>query len=177
MRKVSVTLAIMLLAGGCTSIPYECPLGHECIGTTDAYQAAIENRGNSESVFGEPFESDKKAATGDEQPLQGQWRPYAGGGLSDKPVYQPPQPVRIWIAPWVAEDGLLRSGQFIYATRKGGWQMGQMREEGIGGALLNPRTLLRPAPPSSGSASSPSGSASSPNRVQPQQRLIPQAED
>lgn len=168
MKKVSLFSFGLLILSGCSSIPYSCALGNECVGTDEAYEAAIENRGNSESTLGEPFKKGNKASrtrpgsSQQELLVESEWRPYAGGGLSDQPLYLPPRPVRIWIAPWQAEDGLLRSGQFIYATRKGGWQMGQMRDGGAASGLLQPHTFER------------STARGNIQRVQPEQQLIPQ---
>lgn len=162
--KVLLSMGALLILSGCTTIPYQCELGEECIGAKEAYGAAVENRGNSESVFGEPFDAEDGDA---QRVLESEFRPYAGGGLTDKPLYQPPRPVRIWVAPWKGDDGMLRSGQFIYATRKGGWQMGELREQGVGGQLLHERTVLRPATPEPEKA---------PKRVQPAAQLGPKAE-
>lgn len=171
-RKPRILLALGALAAltisGCATVPYDCPLGTECVGTKEVYDAAVSNQGNSESVLG--FKEDKKdsqaaSTKGEDQedkPLTAQWRPFAGGGLTDKPVYQPPQPVRIWIAPWKASDGLLRSGQFIYATRPGRWTMGEMRSEGVGGQVLRPRAVLKPADQDAAE-----------KRVQPEAQLVP----
>lgn len=182
-RKPRILLALGALAAltisGCATVPYDCPLGTECVGTKEVYDAAVSNQGNSESVMG--FKKDKKQSQAvadfdfhdtdsfsmpnDSQqakPHTAQWRPYAGGGLTDKPVYQPPQPVRIWIAPWKASDGLLRSGQFIYATRPGRWTMGEMRSEGVGSQVLRPRAVLKPA-----------DQKTAEKRVQPEAQLVP----
>lgn len=175
---LAVAALSALVVSGCTTVPYDCPLGTECVGTKEVYDSALANGGNSESVMGfkdEKGSSKDKAARfdfdeGDDftvastgkksDPKAAQWNPYAGGGLTEKPVYQPPQPVRIWIAPWKADDGLLRSGQFIYATRPGRWTMGEMRSEGVGGQVLRPRPALKP-------------SAVENKRVQPEAQLVP----
>jgi|GEM_PF-2516615 len=165
-----LAVAALGLVSGCASVQHNCPLGEECVGTHDVYEAAVGGGGDSESVL--PGAGGPRAeleASGSDLGFaeQGTWRPYAGGGLSDRPLYQPPQPVRIWLAPWQASDGWLRSGQYLYVTREGGWSFGELREPGVGADLLGPRRLPGITP----AEEEPSPTRT--DRVQPEQNLLP----
>lgn len=149
-------LLVSPLALNACAVMYECQLGEECYNTEDAYNAAVSGGGNSESVM--PYGPVKESKEDEESEgiKQGEWQPYSGSRLTDRPVYQPPQPRRIWIAPW-REDGILRAGQFIFVVQPGYWNMGQMDEDGVAAQLLSPVSSENGLPP----------------RVQPHENLLP----
>lgn len=156
-------LAVLLLLSGCATVQHECRLGEECVGTTDVYQAAVANQGNSESVMADAA----MRVAGAQQEIVEQWRPYDGGGLTDQPVYRPGKPVRIWVAPWRGSDGILRSGEYLYVTLPDEWSYGELRADGIGAGMIGPSfggQEVRPAPQYQPNA----------NRVQPRMRMIPE---
>lgn len=156
-------LAVLLLLSGCATVQHECKLGEECVGTSDVYQAAVANQGNSESVMADAA----MRVAGEQQEIVEQWRPYDGGGLTDQPVYRPGKPVRIWVAPWRGSDGILRSGEYLYVTLPDAWSYGELRADGIGAGMIGPSfgsQEVRPAPQYQ----------SNPNRIQPHMRMIPE---
>lgn len=170
--KISSLLVFSVVIAGCAA-KHNCQLGEECYGLEDAYQAALENGGNSETVLPEYSNKGKgkkiasSSANAENLQLQG-FSAYAGEKLTNKPIYQPPKPIRIWIAPWQAEldsdtqkDPVLMGDQFLYATIPGYWQMGELRSEGEAAQML-----LEP------SFNNNSNQAKQTQRVQPQQQLI-----
>src|SRR5690606_33039606 len=163
--KVAALAVLVLGASGCSST-YKCPLGNECSDVYDSYRAAAANGGNKETTMpnankhGVPFDQQDE----DEKKIGLQaYNPYAGGAMTERPVYQPPRPLRIWIAPWQAQldsltqtDPVLMSGQFMYATIPGFWSMGVMRADGS----LSPVMMLEPSDP-------PEEQQQQNNRIQP----------
>jgi len=154
-HKAGLLVALFTIAG--CSVQYQCKLGEECYNTEDAYYAAVNGGGNSETVM--PYGPVKSEGKKDKSNgyHEGNWKPYSGSKLTDQPVYQPAQPRRIWIAPW-RKGGILRAGQFIYALQPGYWNMGEMTDGGKAHNLLAP---IHPA-------------GDKPQRVQPKDTLIPE---
>lgn len=171
-KSAMAIIAMAVVLTGC-STQHTCKLGTECYGLDDAYKAAVENAGNHETVFPE-YNSKGKGSPSkkieSESSLGVQsFKAFQGLRLTDKPVYQPPKPVRIWIAPWQASlesytqtDPVLMGGQFMYATIPGHWTMGELRKNGgLGKTLqLEPYNLKEEQDHTSN------------NRVQPKQRLV-----
>ena len=135
--------------------PYTCEMGMECLDVHDAYEASRANGGTKESVItneqrliaeNTPLSKSRGStiragAVQGDTTKEGVFQPYAGVKLQDKPVYIPPQPLRIWIAPWVDSetyDGQKRllSGQFMYVTIGGKWTMGEMTRPGTAGNVM-----------------------------------------
>lgn len=157
---------LLAMTVGC-SIKYQCELGQECYNTEDAYNAAVAKEGNSETVM--PYgpvkseslsdgkKKDKRRRTSSKAET-GAWQPYSGSRLTDRPVYQPPQPRRIWVAPW-KEGGILRAGQFIFVTESGHWNYGELKKAGQASQVLSP---IKPK-------------SDVPKRVQPKENLMPRA--
>lgn len=155
LKKVFVLLATFTVLSGCATSNYKCELGNECIDVYDIYDATMSNDGNKETVVpnldrsGEPFGDNSKSkskkgnSAGASLGLQS-FDPYAGGSMTDKPVYQPPRPVRVWLAPWQADLAsetqqapVLMSGQFMYVTVPGFWTMGTFKDAGgLGGPMM-----------------------------------------
>lgn len=169
--KIAALTAVVVSLGGCASA-YECQLGNACQSVTDSYHSAVKNAGNVETtapganVAGVPLDDEKDdvETAGKKVGFQS-FSPYQGGALDDKPVYQPPRPLRIWIAPWrektsatTQNNAVLISGQFMYATVPGGWTMGTLRE----GGGLSPILMLAPQHPKD----------KVPKRIQPKQKLV-----
>lgn len=140
---------------GCAT-PYTCELGMDCMDLNDAYEAALGGGGNKETLIPNSVREQKQSRPLDEgrvlkktkagtylnaPAVTQSWNKsqYGGSKLQDKPVYMPPKPLRIWIAPWVDEDeegSRLLSGQFMYITIGGEWTMGQMGQSGRAGASM-----------------------------------------
>ena len=169
MKTATIILPALLLAftAGC-SVKYQCELGQECYNTQDAYDAAVSGAGNAETVmpYGPvkreklPQDHDKNPHHGIYNEIQtGEWRPYSGSRLTDRPVYKPPTPRRIWIAPW-RDDGILRAGQFLFVVQPGGWQFGELDDAGAASQLLSP---VHPQ-------------SETPKRIQPRENLLPGAD-
>lgn len=183
------TTALFAIGGlaGCSTAEHKCPLGEDCTGSKEVYDAAVAGGGDNQNVLpgagrpkgetgeqqasglhGEgrrgrvPGSVDRDSDSGSEETGRGQWNPYDGGSLSERPVYQPPKPVRIWVAPWRDQDGILRSGQYLYVTQDGGWQFGELRSPGAGSRILRPRPPTAPEADDAGQG-----------RVQPRQTMMP----
>ena len=160
-KKLLIPLGALLFLGGCATVKHDCDLGEECVGTSDVYTAAVANEGSSESVM----EGVEPASEAEEAPIE-QWRPYSGGGLTAQPVYQPGKPVRIWVAPWRGNDGILRSGEYLYVTLPDAWRYGELREKGVGADMIGPaQGELHIAPAGRGRQPNP-------NRIQPQMQIV-----
>lgn len=164
-NKLLISLGAMLLLSGCMTVQHECELGEKCVGTSEVYTAAIANEGTSESVMGDA----ESASEGDgkEEKIE-QWRPYSGGGLTDRPVYQPGKPVRIWVAPWRGQDGILRSGEYLFVTLPDAWRYGELREEGAGAGMIGPALGEQHITTEGGSRQV------NPYRVQPKMQIVPE---
>lgn len=167
-----IMLALLLV--GCAT-PHECKLGTECYGLDDVYEAAVAGDGNHETVLPEYSSKGKgkglKAKKNETKLGVQSFSPYQGSRLTDKPIYQPPKPIRIWIAPWQADldsytqnDAVLMGGQFMYATIPGHWGMGDLRKDGELG-----KTLMQLEP---FNLKSEQNSGADTKRVQPRQQLV-----
>jgi len=167
--KLLVAGLALLVLGGCMSIPHECPLGEECVGVADVYEAAIANEGTQDSVLNTDTRAKSSSDPEAVKDVIEQWRPYSGGSLTDKPVYQPPKPIRIWVAPWRGDDGILRSGEYLYVTSPGHWHYGDLRSEGAGAGILRPSFGEHDVRPSQLPVSSQ-------DRVQPHMHFGPEAQ-
>lgn len=163
---------VFLVLTGC-STQHSCKLGTECYGLDDVYDAAVENAGNHETVFPEYNAKGKGSKPKKSESSLGvqSFKPYQGSRLTDQPVYQPPKPIRIWIAPWQANldsytqtEPILMGGQFMFATIPGHWNIGDLRKNGdLGKTLqLEPYNLKHEKEQSNVSN----------NRVQPKQKLV-----
>ena len=161
--KLMIPLTALLFLGGCATVQHDCELGSECVGTGDVYEAAVANSGSSETVM----EGRKDGSEAEEEKIE-QWRPYSGGGLTDMPVYQPGKPVRIWVAPWRCDDGILRSGEYLYVTLPDDWSYGQLRDDGIGAGMIGPSPGVQHIAPRGQDASV------NPYRIQPQMQIVPE---
>lgn len=166
---VVVAFFVVIITGCATQ--HTCKLGTECYGLDDAYDAAVENAGNQETVFPEYNPKGKGSSFKNSESGLGvqSFKPYQGSRLTDKPIYQPPKPIRIWIAPWKASldsytqaDPVLMGDQFMYATIPGHWTMGELRKNGdLGKTLqLEPYNLQQEK------------EGVSNNRVQPKQQFL-----
>lgn len=154
MFKKTLVLAALVALTGCATSKYKCDLGNECIDVYDIYDATLTDGGNKETVVpdldrsGKPFKnaSNSKSKKGSDGAVLGlqSFEPYSGGSMTDKPVYQPPRPIRVWLAPWQVDldsetqaEPVLMSGQFMYVTVPGFWTMGTLKDAGgMGGPLM-----------------------------------------
>lgn len=169
--KIAILTSALFLLTACAS-SHQCKLGDSCFGLDDAYEASLADAGSKETVLPEYSAAGKadslnknKQSNSEQLVLQG-FSAYSGSKLTAKPVYQPPRPIRIWIAPWQANldsytqtAPVLMGDQFLYATIPGHWQMGELRGQGE----LN-RMMLEPLIPNNEDKEI--------NRVQPKQVLF-----
>lgn len=79
--------------------------------------------------------------------LNGGRAPEAMKGLGQPggaPVYTPPTPRRVWIAPWTDQNGVIHAGEWVYFETPGSWNIGTLKKDGaIGGTQFGP-TVARP---------------------------------
>ncbi len=191
-RYFSLTLLAaftgLTLLSGCAT-PYSCPLTNEdgyCTNQRQAYLAAKANSGDKENVFagtGDPAagaEQHPAAATGDDDimamvehaaapklPVTALAYFKTHHAIEDRPVYAPPRPARVWVAPWTDEYGLLHGEELIYALRPGGWAYGELRTPGAASGLLEPLD-----PDDIGFKLAPKKDEQPSGRVQPRQPLF-----
>lgn len=167
-------IAIAVVLTGC-STQHSCKLGTECYGLDDAYEAAVENAGNHETVFPEynsKGKGSKSKKIESESSLGVQsFKAYQGSKLTDKPIYQPAKPIRIWIAPWQSNlDSYTQTGpvlmgdQFMYATIPDHWTMGELRKNGGLGKTIQLEPFSLKEEQQQNNVNS--------NRVQPKQKLV-----
>lgn len=187
------TLAIVFCAtllSACATGPrtptYECPLYSadraKCASVAESLEASrrmTASTGTSvQSVF------DPRAAaprtSPDNVPVVG--RPSGlASPTTGSPVFQQPQVMRVWIAPYVDADGNLRSGEYAYFSTPGRWNYGTLRRPGAASGIFGParptdlgftpvlaapRTATSPQRPPEPSAS-PAGGPSQPRSAAP----------
>jgi len=138
-----LVLAAGLALAACSSAPrkpdYECPLDDvaaaKCASVQDAYSAS--NSMNAagtprvQSVFDARVQGRTPAAAA--RPVfAGQNSEYPEPPRTGDPVFEQPQVMRVWVAPYVDADGNLRSGEYTYFSTPGKWNYGSMKTSGAG---------------------------------------------
>ncbi|MDI3258433.1 MAG: TraV family lipoprotein [Sinobacteraceae bacterium] len=128
--------ASALLAGCASDHGYRCPMPEACAPVYDNYKAAVADddwygwaSGDSEgSRFadkdGKDAKKDKKSknnASSDKRALDvGELQP-PGRDAGPSPIYAPPRPWQVWLAPTRRADGTLESGSYVWFTTEGHW--------------------------------------------------------
>lgn len=186
MKLAFSALSLAVFLSACSSAPrkpdYECPLDDvaaaKCASVQDAYaksrsMKAVEGTTRVQSVF-DPRVQGQASATGAAQPVfAGAPSHYPEPGQSGMPVFQQPQVMRAWVAPYVDADGNLRSGEYTYFSTPGKWNYGDMKKPGAASGIFEPGRADRlgfnpvvsgdkktaPAKPAEPAAAKPAGSA------------------
>lgn len=156
--RLVVLLGLTGAVAACGSVPQRCPLTNRdgtCASMQETYEIARDQSGNSsgESVFDVYGSGDKD---GDETfGKRSEGAPSAlGNPQSQKktgmleidmgrhhlagPVYTPPRPYRIWVAPWTDSNGIVHSGEHLFFAKPGHWNYGPMGMPGVAAGLLRP---------------------------------------
>jgi conjugal transfer pilus assembly protein TraV len=80
-----------------------------------------------------------EAATKAPQPVfRGQVSNYPEAGTNGMPVFQQPQVMRVWVAPYVDANGNLRSGEYTYFSTPGKWNYGDLKKSGSASGIFEP---------------------------------------
>ncbi|HEX7381934.1 MAG TPA: TraV family lipoprotein [Nevskiaceae bacterium] len=128
-RLLGLALPLVALAlTACATKGYECVAPYACNSVRHNYNSAVHDDGWRGWQAGQPGEvPPKKGQRGADQVsvaasggLAGLQFPTGGGTLAG-PVYTPPQPWRVWLAPYSRADGTLESGTYIWFTTPGHW--------------------------------------------------------
>ena len=115
-------VASLLLLAACATPGYECRMGHACAPVHDTYRDAVRDQGTWRPVWnvrGASYKSKEKAHRKKEPA-----KFVMGGPQASAPVYQPPRPWRVWLAPWVDTTGDLHSGEYVWFVTPGKWYYG-----------------------------------------------------
>jgi hypothetical protein len=136
MYKLFLVMFFSLFIQACAT-GYRCDLGHDCVDAIEAFELSKVDGGNGESVFVEPDEypafsdsSDSSDSSENNGSSSGVVMKQIGmGQLSNKPVYIPDSPMRVWVAPEkysTKKDGpiYLVDGYNLFGMIKGGWLLG-----------------------------------------------------
>lgn len=134
-----------LALSACSSAPrkpdYECPLDDvaaaKCASVQDAYVAsnrmAPQGLTRLQSVF-DPRAQSRPAPESARPVFAGAASEFPEPPQSGAPVFQQPQVMRVWVAPYVDADGHLRSGEYTYFSTPGQWNYGEMKKPGAAAA-------------------------------------------
>ena len=128
MRIVIAAAAVATLAG-CASHGYTCPIPDACAPIHDNYEKSVADTGwdgwqagggapggKKDEPLGAPGSSGGVPAP----PVPAEMRP-SGRDATDRPIYTPPAPWVVWLAPWSRDDGTLESGTYVWFTTPGHW--------------------------------------------------------
>lgn len=127
MRRLVIAAALPVILSGCMNAwhsNYKCkgyPEGVQCQSVRETYaQTNYQEVLGPNSQGGNPEAA--MAAGGDGSPVQGL------GYSGPLPLRTPAQVIRIWVAPWEAQDGRLHLANFIYAeVQERQWSIGERR--------------------------------------------------
>lgn len=132
---VSALVAVM---SGCASSPrHSCALTNEegyCANMEETYSAAVQGNGSHENVLAGGGKSVSPRSVSGEAVFTG----YPQAEARGMPVYTPPKPHRLWIAPWAEANGVLHGGEYVYYTTPGYWNYGTLGAPGEGSTVLGP---------------------------------------
>lgn len=127
-RKIAILCAALTTVAltGCASGPsYQCPMPDACAPVHDNYNKALKDHswggwtvdGSSSS---EKDSGDKGSSSEKPKAVRMEMapKPFVATG---KPVYVPPTPWRMWLAPTPAGDGSIASGSYVWFVTPGHW--------------------------------------------------------
>ena len=103
-----------------------------CASMGETYDAAIGGGGSKGNVFDNSAHIDGKKVVSNPLNMQSGQHQVAG------PVFHPPKPYRVGIAPWTDANGLMHSGEYVYFTTPGRWSYGPMQLPGSAAGLIAP---------------------------------------
>lgn len=191
----TLTLVAALTLAACSSAPrkpdYECPLDDvnaaKCASVQDAYKKSQsmktpEGATRVQSVFDPRVQQGAQRGQAAQPVFAGTPSNMPEPGVNGMPVFQQPQVMRAWVAPYVDADGNLRSGEYTYFNTPGKWNYGDMAKPGNAAGIFEParpdnlgfnpvvtpdakRTPARPAEPGAARSSQPA-QGSNAGRVQ-----------
>ena len=132
--KFLLGLVPALLLTACSTPGYDCKRGEACAPVHSTYQDAVRAQGSWRpewDVRGKSFTKKKPGffaglyhdVFGGNHKRPKPIRVSIGAGQPQvaAPVYQPPQPWRVWLGPWVGSNGDLHSGEYVWFTTPGHW--------------------------------------------------------
>lgn len=134
----------------CAGVEQRCPLTNKdgaCASMQETYEIARDHGGmvGGESVFDQSRDElfvktggQNPSALGVEQGSTSNLEIDMGRHHLAGPVYTPPRPYRVWIAPWTDANGLVHSGEHIFFVKPGNWNYGPLGAPGAAAGLLGP---------------------------------------
>lgn len=163
-----------LALAGCANHGYKCPKPEACNPVHYNYQSAVADNG---------WEGWQAGRDRYRKPESGKPEPASAGSVGKRlggakipegdavsgPVYTPPQPWRVWLAPYSRGDGTLESGTYVWFTSPGHWTyLGRswaappFASKAPGDAPAGGANMISPVPPSAlgfvpGKAKAPKG--------------------
>lgn len=151
MKKAIFALSVVTLLSACSSAPrkpdYECPLDDvaaaKCASVQDAYSASRtmrkpENANRVQSVFDPRVQSKGEQAQAQRPVFTGQATHFPEPHQNGLPVFQQPEVMRVWVAPYVDGDGNMRSGEYTYFNTPGRWNYGDLKKPGAASGIFEP---------------------------------------
>ncbi|QHS09086.1 hypothetical protein [Sinimarinibacterium sp. NLF-5-8] len=158
-----VALVAAATVSGCAT-KRSCPTPMSCSSVKHNYEAAVVDDDWKGWQAGEPEEGPGTGGGTARHPLVmppsqydrvGMLVPNSGGAV-DAPMYSPPRPWRVWLAPTSRADGTLESGSYVWFTTPGHWSyMGRqwvappfaMNQNEQGGFSYGDDAMLSPVAP------------------------------
>lgn len=136
-RLLPVALLVAAVSG-CASTPrHSCQLTNEdgyCADMHETYDAAVSGNDSHENVLAGASKTAKAQSAAGEAVFTG----YPQAEARGMPVYTPPKPQRLWIAPWAEANGTLHGGEYVYYTTPGYWNYGALGAPGEGANVMGP---------------------------------------
>lgn len=128
------TLFAGALLAACADHGYQCPMPDACAPVHDNYDAARGDASWNGWMAGDPDGSkyeeslkDHKKKKKDKdkdkpaQPAVPAALQVPGRDAAQGPIYAPPRPWLVWLAPYSRADGTLESGTYVWFTSEGHW--------------------------------------------------------
>lgn len=144
------TLVAAMSLAACSSAPrkpdYECPLNDvaaaKCSSVQEAYAKSnsmkkADATTRVQSVF-DPRVQEGASASEQKPVFAGQLSNFPEPGQAGMPVFQQPQVMRAWVAPYVDADGNLRTGEYTYFSTPGKWNYGDLKKPGTASGIFEP---------------------------------------
>lgn len=139
---------------GCASNPHSCEMPEACSPVRSNYEAAIADpspdgwlAGDKQSSASQPSKADDDSSgsgwgfskwfSSDEDEPSRALKSAQEEDAVAAPVYIPAKPHRVWLAPWLDQQGQLRSGSYLYFTTPARWRyLGQEYPADSGSSTL-----------------------------------------
>lgn len=142
MRKLPTLSAVLLgsLLAGCASTINTCEDPNSgCASLEDTYQAALQDDGRAENV--NLLQRGRQTAqVADARPHDGEslFRTDFAAEPRGTPIYSPPVPHKLWVAPWRDANNVLHGGEYVYYLTPGYFTTGTLTAPGQGAEVLGP---------------------------------------